>query len=355
MTKVTKQHSPTPSIIRNDSGAVAILFALFLGVFIPLLALVLDYGRAVAVEAAMANGADAAALAGAVKGGDDEEMEAEARKYFAANMTSGQYVTTFDKDNIKVEISEDSIAVTPTATKSKAYILTGQRGDFVAVSTVSAVSLPQSVGVPVDYFLILDESGSMSATDISPKTNQGVRKNIALRHSVELMLDKLFANYKPGGDPLKGHRVAYISYATQRQAVTELQHDPLVLRNKLPMHTGASGTTCASCGISWAKNMYYSSVQDRKKVYIIMTDGIFNRSLLSGEDPVDEAIAFCSGIKSLPNTDIWTVGFGTNVSSKPLLACASKPDQFKIAANGLELGDFFKEVAKQTGFLRIIQ
>jgi hypothetical protein len=121
------------------------------------------------------------------------------------------------------------------------------------------------------------------------------------------------------------------------------------------MHTGASGTTCASCGISWAKNMYYSSVQDRKKVYIIMTDGIFNRSLLSGEDPVDEAIAFCSGIKSLPNTDIWTVGFGTNVSSKPLLACASKPDQFKIAANGLELGDFFKEVAKQTGFLRIIQ
>ncbi|TSA06872.1 MAG: hypothetical protein D4R73_10655 [Deltaproteobacteria bacterium] len=54
-----------PSWRRDETGAVAVITALCLTVFVALLALVLDIGHLVAVRGELQNAADAGALAGA--------------------------------------------------------------------------------------------------------------------------------------------------------------------------------------------------------------------------------------------------------------------------------------------------
>jgi Flp pilus assembly protein TadG len=100
------------------------------------------------------------------------------------------------------------------------------------------------------------------------------------------------------------------------------------------------------------------------KSMIIMTDGIFNTSYLTGSstDPVtmgNESYAqfdtLCSAIKG-KNITVFTVAFGTGVDARAeaeLLKCASEPGNFFDAKTGGDLKNAFKIIAKKLNTLRV--
>jgi Flp pilus assembly protein TadG len=100
------------------------------------------------------------------------------------------------------------------------------------------------------------------------------------------------------------------------------------------------------------------------KSMIIMTDGIFNTSYLTGgatdavtmgNESYAQFDALCSGIKG-KNITVFTVAFGTGVDARAeaeLAKCASEPANFFDAKTGGDLKNAFKVIAKKLNTLRV--
>lgn len=139
----------------------------------------------------------------------------------------------------------------------------------------------------------------------------------------------------------------------------------------------ASGATAGHIGTSWGWYLLspeWSSVlgssapasyddQEVTKTMIIMTDGEFNTSYLSGgrTDPVTQSNEsyerfdqLCNGIKG-KGIKVFTVGFDlTNARAlNELERCASGSENFFDAKTGAELKKAFKDIAKKLNTLRV--
>lgn len=232
------------------------------------------------------------------------------------------------------------------------------------VSTLSEVSLPSSNSGPADFYLSLDESGSMSGATLSPLTGLQVPKNIALRHSVEIMIDDIFDSQQAIDD----FRLGMSSFNHNPTDITDPTNDAAALLGVLPAHTQASGATCGSCSMVKLYKMWQDEglpFPPTRAVVVLMTDGYYNTPTTEVIDnPSDPYLStsnatlqvkhLCDQFKNdIPGIDIWTIGLGYSVSTDALTYCASNPDQFILAANGIELGEAFQSVVTQTTNIRI--
>ncbi len=342
----------------DESGSIAIMFVVLLNMLLIAMALSLDIGRGYLARSNIGGASDAAALAAAIT--DDG---AEAEKYFKANLPVNQYSINYEYED-DVTVTFDSAFRTVTVSSADFDIPTyfynpdGDGLHNLEIANKSVVGMVGSAVQPADYFLILDESGSMGHfTTQSPITGATVSGNIALRHSVQIMIDEVFGS---SGLPSTAYAMSFSSYATVATGTSGLKSDPLILNNILPQYTGANGSTCAACGVDAAFGIYDSSDEERLKIYVLMTDGEFNTTM-DGETNVvlakQEAVEKCDEIKAADNTVIWSIGFGSNShgSEDALRECASSPDHYMYAPDGETLGQIFKQIAVVTGRLRILE
>lgn len=139
----------------------------------------------------------------------------------------------------------------------------------------------------------------------------------------------------------------------------------------------ASGATAGHIGSAWGWYLLspeWSSVlgasapapyedDDVEKTIIIMSDGEFNTSYLSGgsTDPATQSNesyqqfqALCQGMKA-KNLRVYTVGFDINNARalSELASCASSPENFFDAKTGAQLKQAFKDIAKKLNTLRV--
>jgi Flp pilus assembly protein TadG len=140
----------------------------------------------------------------------------------------------------------------------------------------------------------------------------------------------------------------------------------------------ASGWTAPQIGAAWGWYLLspeWSSVLGAsapapygddtvEKSMIIMTDGIFNTSYLTGgstpaatqaNESYAQFDALCDGIKG-KNIKIFSVAFGTGVDARAeaaLQKCASEPSNYFDATTGADLKAAFKEIAKKLNTLRV--
>jgi Flp pilus assembly protein TadG len=138
----------------------------------------------------------------------------------------------------------------------------------------------------------------------------------------------------------------------------------------------ATGATAGHIGTAWgwyllspdwagvlganAPKPYSDALVD--KYTIIMTDGVFNRSYLTGSTDATTMAnesyaqfgALCNGMKA-KGIKIFTVGFDLNDprALSELAACASGPGNFFDAKTGADLKQSFKEIAKKLNTLRV--
>jgi Flp pilus assembly protein TadG len=140
---------------------------------------------------------------------------------------------------------------------------------------------------------------------------------------------------------------------------------------------GAAGATAGHIGTAWgwyllspewagvlgasAPEPYGGAMVD--KSMIIMTDGIFNRSYLTGStDPTTmgnesyaQFDALCTAIRG-KGIKIFTVAFGTGVDARAeaeLAQCAGDPANYFDPKTGADLKAAFKEIAKKLNTLRV--
>jgi Flp pilus assembly protein TadG len=140
---------------------------------------------------------------------------------------------------------------------------------------------------------------------------------------------------------------------------------------------GANGATAGHIGTAWGWYLLspeWASVLGAsapaaygdatvEKNMIIMTDGIFNRSYLTGS--TDQTVmgnesyaqfdALCDGIRG-KNIKIFAVAFGTGVDARAeaeLAKCAGDPSNFFDPKTGADLKKVFKEIAKKLNTLRV--
>ena len=139
----------------------------------------------------------------------------------------------------------------------------------------------------------------------------------------------------------------------------------------------AAGATAGHIGTAWGWYLLspeWSSVlgasapkpytdNDVEKSVIIMTDGMFNTSYLTGgstppstqtNESYAQFDALCAGMKA-KNIKIYTVGFDLNDARalSELQGCASEPNNFFDAKTGAQLKKAFKDIANKLNTLRV--
>jgi Flp pilus assembly protein TadG len=140
----------------------------------------------------------------------------------------------------------------------------------------------------------------------------------------------------------------------------------------------ASGSTAGHIGAAWGWYMLspnwngiftganapgaYNDPNVSKNL-VLMTDGLFNTSYLSGlaagsaaatTESYGQFDALCQGMKA-KGINVYTIGFGLNdaTATAKLSGCASSPSNFFAAANGTELQAAFSVIVDKLNALRV--
>ncbi|MBS0272583.1 MAG: VWA domain-containing protein [Proteobacteria bacterium] len=148
--------------VREDTGAVAIIFALTLLPMISLLGLAVDVGRAYYINSVVTGAVDAAALAGARAGGSTGNMSQQATALFYANIPS-DFQATMSVPNIQFSSNNQVITVSAAGTiDTTLFQIFG-----VATLTTTASAQAQVSTQGAEVVLALDNTGSMSGGPMS--------------------------------------------------------------------------------------------------------------------------------------------------------------------------------------------
>lgn len=175
-------------------GAVAVIFGLTIPVLIGGVGVSVDMAQAYLVKARLAAALDAAALAAAATGSDDEaEIQDRVDAFIDANYPEGKIGTTIDID---VDLVDDELAVTASARLDTSFMrLFGY--DEV---TVEAQTVVQREVRGLEVVMVLDNTGSMN-TDNNIET---------LRTATENFIEILFESVS---DP-EYVRIGLVPYAS---------------------------------------------------------------------------------------------------------------------------------------------
>jgi hypothetical protein len=208
------------------------------------------------------------------------------------------------------------------------------------------------------------ERASNGATDVAPSTTLVGR------------------NYPPAGNPCLNN--AIVPLTSDKASLTSVARS-----------LAEAGSTSGSLGILWAWYMlspnfgYVWPFDNRPEPYgreellkaaIIMTDGEFNtvhcdgaiaRNSTSGSgstndhiscrapngDPYEQARAYCNAMKA-QRIIVYTVAFDIaedSSASEMMRECASSPENAFSAANGAQLRESFRQIARVLSTLRLTQ
>lgn len=261
-------------LLRDESGAVVILFALLINVILGMVALAIDGGRGMMTDTAIASAADPGALAGAITDGDLKEVE----KYFRANLESGMYGIGYNyAQNVDVTIAPASVTVTPTGFTIPTFFTStlntqgqagGGGGNSLSVSGGAAVSRPGVVVVTADVAFALDFSSSMNYYG----------RIEALRNAMHNAFDIIETANEQAQEPAKIAVGAYGSFVTHPSdpMSTDIAAIEAAFDQWIP-----EGSTCGSCIMEHMKWRVSEMTQEVKAI-IFMTDGAQN-TIIGGE------------------------------------------------------------------------
>jgi Ca-activated chloride channel family protein len=170
----------------------------------------------------------------------------------------------------------------------------------------------------VNVVLVIDVSGSMQATDYSPNRLE------AAKNSAQILLESL----QP-----KDH-VGIVTFETGATTAAYLSPYKDKVIQKLSSIAPKEGNTAIGDGLSLGIDMA-SSIPNKKKVVILLSDGVNNAGVISPY----EAVAFAKS----NNIQVYTIGLGSD--QKVLLGY-----DFFGRAQYAELDeDTLKTIAQQTG------
>lgn len=144
---------------RHTGGVVAVLFGLMVPIIVGGTGLSVDMAQAYLVKARLSSALDAAALAAAATGTDDEDIiQAKVDAFMAANYPEGRIGAVINTD---VELNGDEITVTASATLDTAFmgIFGYDEIDIDASTTV------QREVRGLEVVMVLDNTGSMSTNN----------------------------------------------------------------------------------------------------------------------------------------------------------------------------------------------
>jgi Flp pilus assembly protein TadG len=407
--------------VGDTSGSVSIIFALSCTVLILGIVMSVDYARAVMVSQKLAVALDAAALAGAklldADGATDAAVQERAQNFFQNEIERlGAGRVQLSTMSPHVDRSSSSVTTTVDA-KVKTYF-----GGFAGIPEINLRKTATVVYKmrKIELAMALDVTGSMS--DVPPSDTR--TKIESLQSSAKSLVAALFArsvndsnirialapyssginagtfaSYVTGGTLASGCVVerdgtnnatdAVASGGDALRVMVDTTYCPVPsvmplngkskqsdINTEINSFT-ASGGTAGHLGTAWAWYMLtpsWSSVfgsshapaaysQDVIKSVVIMTDGLFNTSYVSGypgisASPVTESYTqfqnLCAAMKA-KGVVVYTVLFGLvdATAESNLKTCASATGNYFTAANGTQLQASFTEIADRLNSLRL--
>jgi Flp pilus assembly protein TadG len=169
----------TGSYIRHQTGVVAVAFGLMIPVVVGAVGLSVDMAQAYLVKARLASALDAAALAAAATGSDDEsEIQDKVDAFMEANYPEGRIGT---KVAVDVSLVGDELTVTATARLNTTF-MTVFGYDTV---DVEAETIVQREVRGLEVVMVLDNTGSMSSNN-----NIGTLRT-ATANFIEILFDSV--------------------------------------------------------------------------------------------------------------------------------------------------------------------
>jgi Flp pilus assembly protein TadG len=416
-------NKPNNFDLRDNSGSMTIAFAFFMPLMLMGLAISVDYGRALAISQRVTIALDAAALAGAkmldTDTATDADIIARTQNYFqaemarigATNVSFNTMVPTIDRSASKV-------------TTSITGVVNSYFGKTVGISNIPVHKTATVVYKmrKVELSMALDITGSMNqvpAGDTRTKID-------SLRISATNLVDTLFSRslndsgirialapysssvnvdwrtfqvtdgaansgcvVERGGANTTTDAPAFgVDAVLPAPSGATCPNDPIIpLLGRSGVSTlktaisgfNANGSTAGHIGTAWAWYMIsptWSSLfsgpsapepysADVVKNVVIMTDGLFNTSYLSGyprnsQQAIDESYAeflgICTNMKAR-NINVYTVLFGLAdpVAEAKMQACASSPSNYFTAVNGAQLEASFTTITDRLNNLRVSQ
>ncbi len=144
---------------RACNGAVAVVFGLTIPVLIASVGVSVDMSQAYLVKARLSSALDAAALAAASTGSEDEqEIQDRVDAFVEANYPSGKIGTTIDVD---ASLDGDELTVTASARLDTSFMKYFGYKDV----TVDAATIVQREVRGLEVVMVLDNTGSMNTND----------------------------------------------------------------------------------------------------------------------------------------------------------------------------------------------
>jgi Flp pilus assembly protein TadG len=144
---------------RHQAGVIAVMFGLMIPVIVGSTGLAVDMAQAYLVKARLSSALDAAALAAAATGTDDEAViQDKVDAFMEANYPEGRIGTTV---NIDVEIDGDELTVTATARLDTSFMRVFGYNEL----DIEASTTVQREVRGLEVVMVLDNTGSMNTNN----------------------------------------------------------------------------------------------------------------------------------------------------------------------------------------------
>ena len=405
-TRLSKALSYRSHFQCDETGTIALLFALsILPVFIAV-GLAIDGSRAYSTRARVSAVLDAAALATAKSMRDRDLSDAE------VNIIAARYVTEHMKRVTGSGITNEPVVVNIDRIRASIRLeLTAHIVNFIGpIINVPRFDIVQSATAMygtknVEVGMMLDVSGSMADAgkindlksavtallDIMiPGTGANDRVKIGIAPFSTSVNAGAYASLVKTGDPkitcvsertgttaftddapISGDQLGHKATRCPENEILALTSSRLDLVSNVNALT-PNGSTAGHLGIAWAWYLISPSWQkiwpsaSQPKAYadprliksiILMTDGMFNVEYERTQNgsSAEQALTLCNNVKA-QNVIVYTIGFQAPTDALALLrSCATSPSYFFDAQDGSALREAFTKIAADLTELRLSQ
>ena len=298
MPDVQLRHRSPRRNVRDRRGAIVVLTAFLLVIFMAMMAFAIDIGYMNLWRSDLQHAADAGVLAGAaIIPEGDAAAEALAREYVARNMPAA--LDDYETDVVTGYWDRATHSFVPGGSPTDSIEVTVRRkevplffGPMMGHKTFDTGASAVASFRPRDIMLVLDFSGSMNSQ----------RKIQELKSAVDLFFNII----KDSGEI---DQVAFVRYATDAQMVVGLTKDYDYVNSQI-QDTKADGWTNIGDGLNFGRQeLENNGRQLALKMLVIMTDGKVNRP--ADRDPrqyvLDQAQLCADG-----NIQIVAISFGSD-------------------------------------------
>ncbi len=293
---------------RDDSGQVAVLFAMLTLILIALMGLAADVGRLYVVRAELGRTVDAAALAGAKELPSLTNATQHAQDYINANEPGGNVTDTITPDAASQQVS---------VTASKKVDTIFMRVFGIKTMTVTNSATAGFGVIPVDAVMAIDATGSMGASPCNGQQSNSGCPEYEAKNAAKSFTNTLLpsANTSVGALPFRGcynppnTKGVPCVPANNGNMIVPLNNDAITVTNGINAISARGGTGTNVCGgLDRAAQVLYGSgshaASNTIRVIVILTDAanIYNAaSYVAGSSPA----AACTPTTSPSTSDAY--------------------------------------------------